>query len=313
MVIPRSKNGQDTCLEIRHDARMDRTNFARMDGLVPLVEWIEQHLAEPLTLDQVANQAGLSPHHFSRLFTARMGRSVMAYVRARRLIRAAHRLVDEAGVPLIELAFDCGFDSQEAFTRAFRRLFGVTPGRFRQGFCVTPIEGQYPMTLSDPSPAPVVQLPGLVPMPAFSVAGCSRRFDEANKAEIPQLWAQLMGALPFDGQSPGWTTYGVVWGADRAEGSFEYMAAVEITPGSIPPAGLVTRNIPAATYAIFRITLNGGAPHPQVKAAMAMIWGQLIPGAGLKLADSPDFERYDGEFAPNRPGAIIDFHVPVEA
>jgi AraC family transcriptional regulator len=45
---------------------------------------------------------------------------------------------------------------------------------------------------------------------------------------------------------------------------------------------------------------------------MAKICGDLVPASGLKIADGPDFERYDGEFAPTRPGAVIDFYVPVE-
>jgi AraC family transcriptional regulator len=168
------------------------------------------------------------------------------------------------------------------------------------------------MTMPDAVSTPVVQLPDLVVMQAFTVAGRSRRFDEATKANIPQLWSHLMGVLPFDGQSPSWATFGVVWGADRAEGSFDYMAGVEIEPGTMPPDGFMTKDIQAATYAIFRITLSGGALHPQVKTAMAMIWGELIPASGLKVAASPDFELYDGKFAPNRPGAVIDFYVPVE-
>jgi len=296
---------------MRHDERMDQPNSRRIDDLFPLVEWIERHLDDPLTLDHIADQAGLSPYHFSRLFTARMGRSVMAYVRGRRLVRAAHRLVGDPDVRLVDLAFDCGFDSQEAFTRAFRRIFGVAPGRFRQGFAVTPIEGQYPMGVPHPVSTPVVQLPDLVVKEAFTVAGRSRRFDEATKANISQLWSQLIGALPFEGQSPSWATYGVVWGADQAEGGFNYMAGVEITPDKTPD-GFVTKDIPSATYAIFRITLDGGALHPQVKAAMATIWGDLIPATGLKVAASPDFELYDSEFSPNRPGAVIDFYVPIE-
>ena len=168
------------------------------------------------------------------------------------------------------------------------------------------------MGVPHPVSTPVVQLPDLVVKEAFTVAGRSRRFDEATKANIPQLWSQLIGALPFEGQSPSWATYGVVWGADQAEGGFNYMAGVEITPDKTPPDGFVTKDIPSATYAIFRITLDGGALHPQVKAAMATIWGDLIPATGLKVAASPDFELYDSEFSPNRPGAVIDFYVPIE-
>lgn len=161
------------------------------------------------------------------------------------------------------------------------------------------------------APRPVVQLPELVRLDAFTVAGPSRRFDTDTKSEIPQLWSALIGALPFDGQLPSWVTYGVVWSADKADGSFDYMAGVGVEPQTIPPAGFTITTIPAATYVVFRITLNGAALHPQVKSAMGTIWGELIPTAGLTLAGGPDFERYDGEFKPTQPGAVIDFYVPV--
>jgi AraC family transcriptional regulator len=292
-----------------------------LDPLPGVVDWIEQHLDQPLTLERVAQRAGLSPYHFSRLFTARIGRSVMAHVRGRRLVRAARRLCAEPRLKLVDLALDAGFESQEAFTRAFKRLFGVSPGRFRTGFAVDPIEGQYPMRLP---PAPnldrslgptraVERLPELVTLPAFHVAGPARRFDETTKAQIPQLWSALVGTLPFAGQVPSWNTYGVVSAADPAEGSFQYLAGVGVEAGCTPPAGFTTLRIEAATYLVFRITLDGSALHPQVKGAMAEIWGALIPTSGLRLADGPDFELYDGRFDPGQPGAVIDFHVPVVA
>lgn len=92
---------------------------------------IEENLFEPLTVREVAGVAGLSPFHFSRLFTVRAGSSVMSYVRMKRMSRAAQRLQLGEKINLVELAFDCGFESQEAFTRAFRRVVGMTPGRFK--------------------------------------------------------------------------------------------------------------------------------------------------------------------------------------
>jgi len=281
------------------------------DRLTSMVDWIEAHLDAPLTLAALAEQANLSPYHFSRVFSARMGRSVMAHVRARRLIRGARRMVGDPDLKLIDLALDCGFESQETFTRAFVRVFGVSPGRFRRGFAVTPLEGQYPMTPSISGAASVFRLPDLRTLPAFTVAGPSRRFERETIATIPQLWTGLIGALPFAGQTPGWATYGVVWGSDREEGTFDYMAGVGIEPDATPPDGFETKHIPAAAYVVFRITLDGGPLHPQVKAAMATIWGELFPATGLTMAESPDFELYDSAFAPTTPGTILDFHIPV--
>ena len=288
---------------------MDSTS----DPFIALVAWLEQQLDQPLTLAQVAAQAGYSPFHFSRLFTARMGRSVMAHVRGRRLVRGARRLCVDPDLKLVDLAFDCGFESQEAFTRAFKRVFGVSPGRFRSGLAVDPIEGQYPMTAPTTRTASVVRLPDLARLPAFHVAGPARRFDEATKSEIPQLWSALVGALPFEGQVRNWATYGVVSSVDEGQGSFQYLAGVGVEPGCVPPPGFSTMEIPAADYAVFRITLDGSALHPQVKQAMAVVWGELLPASGLKLAGGPDFELYDGRFDPLKAGAVIDLHVPVQA
>jgi AraC family transcriptional regulator len=93
---------------------------------------IEAGLFEPLSLGQLAEAAGLSAYHFTRQFGARFGTSPMAYVRARRLSAAADRLCGGAAPSLIDLAFDCGFDSQEGFTRAFKRVFGIPPGLYRR-------------------------------------------------------------------------------------------------------------------------------------------------------------------------------------
>ena len=168
------------------------------------------------------------------------------------------------------------------------------------------------MTMPDDVAVAVSRLPDLVTLDAFTIAGPSRRFDDGNKAEIPQLWSQLMGKLPLDGQAADWASYGLVWNVDRGEGSFDYLAGVGVAEGAVLPAGFAAKHVAAATYAVFRITLNGGAVHPQIKRAMATIWGELVPASGLIVADAPDFERYDSEFAPTRKGAVIDFYLPVE-
>jgi AraC family transcriptional regulator len=117
--------------------------------------------------------------------------------------------------------------------------------------------------------------------------------------------------MPFEGQAPSWDTYGVIWTTDRTNGAFTYLAGAGLAPGAATPEGLNRVELPAGAYAVFRITLTGDALHPQVKAAMAAIWGELIPASGLTLTGGPDFELYDGRFSPTRPGATIDFHVPV--
>jgi len=100
------------------------------------VDFIESHLAERFALAEVAAAAGVSPYHYARMFQALTGDTVMGYARKRRLSEAAHKLADgnspDRGLRLIDLALESGFESQAAFTRAFKRQFGVTPGEVRR-------------------------------------------------------------------------------------------------------------------------------------------------------------------------------------
>src|SRR4029077_12288569 len=97
--------------------------------------FIESHLADELTLDEIAGVAGISRFHMVRAFAAATGFSVMRYVRARRLTEAARALAK--GAPdILTLALDADYGSHEAFTRAFRDHFGVTPEAVRAEGCV---------------------------------------------------------------------------------------------------------------------------------------------------------------------------------
>ncbi len=152
------------------------------DFLANVLAYIEAHRDEPMTLAELASVAGFSPYHFSRLFTARFGESVMEYVRTVRLQAAALRLVGDAPPSLIDLAFDCGFESQEAFTRAFRRAYGVPPGQYKRQ---SPRRLFVTEKLMPSTKANVEKLPDLVKRDAFTVAGPGALFNAENKSGIP--------------------------------------------------------------------------------------------------------------------------------
>ena len=285
-----------------------QSKAASPDFLAQVLAHIEAHLLEPLSVAQLADVAGLSTYHFARSFTARLGESVMGYVRARRLDVAAFRLSSAAPPPLAELALDCGFESQEAFTRAFRRQFGKPPGKFQRQAMSEPKE--QPMTEAS-TQARVEQLPGLMHRDAFTVAGVRAVFDNENKSGIPGLWPRLIKCLPLAGQADA-RSYGVCWSADAKEGSINYMAGVEVTGDTLLPPGFERIAVAARDYIVFRVTLDGGPLHPQLQAAMPEIWGKRVPQSGITLAHAPDFELYPADFEPTRKGGHIDIYLPVE-
>ena len=154
--------------------------------------------AEPLSLEALASVAGLSTYHFARQFTARFGVSPMAYVRERRMALAASRLTDAKPPALVELAFDLGFESQEGFTRAFKRAHGVSPGRYRKN----PVREE--IAMSDVMQPRLTMSSAPVSKPGFRVAGFSGVFDEATRAQIPMLWPKLSRACGTGTSKNSW-------------------------------------------------------------------------------------------------------------
>ncbi len=104
----------------------------RLRGILALVE---ESLDEPeLSGDDLAGRAYLSRFHFDRLVAAAVGEPPGTFRRRLLLERAAHRLVTSAG-PVTDIAFEAGYGSLEAFTRAFARAFGTAPSAFRRADC----------------------------------------------------------------------------------------------------------------------------------------------------------------------------------
>ncbi|WEK10825.1 MAG: AraC family transcriptional regulator [Candidatus Pseudomonas colombiensis] len=98
-----------------------------------LVEFIDNQLAEPISLGQLAGLCALSEYHFARMFRASFGLPPHQYVLARRLAQARH-LLRHTRLPLGEIALACGFASASHFTHRFRQAVGGTPGDYRQAF-----------------------------------------------------------------------------------------------------------------------------------------------------------------------------------
>ncbi|AJJ20288.1 MULTISPECIES: helix-turn-helix domain-containing protein [Yersinia] len=96
-----------------------------------LIEWIEINLEKRPTLDDVAKISGYSKWHLQRKFKSIVGLQLASYIRGRVLTRAAVALRISRR-PIIEISDELGFDSQQTFTRTFKKRFGVTPNSFRQ-------------------------------------------------------------------------------------------------------------------------------------------------------------------------------------
>ena len=266
--------------------------------------FIESHLAEALTLDEVAAIGGVSRFHMVRAFAAATGLSVMRYVRARRLSEAARALA--SGAPdILTLALDADYGSHEAFTRAFRDHFGVTPEAVRNAKRLDHIKLQEPIPM-DSTLTDSLQPPRFETSKPLLIAGLSERYNHENGAGIPNQWQRFQQSA---GHIPGaiWpVTYGVCCNGDDA-GNFDYIAGVEVSDFSDLPREFSSVRIPEQRYAVFTHSEHIST----VRRTINTIWNHWLPASGLKVADAPNFERYDDKFNPLTGNGGMEIWVPV--
>ena len=110
------------------------------------VDWIEEHPGERVQVCDLARAAYCSEAHFSRVFRAIVGISVMQYVRCRRLSLAGRELT-LAGEKIINVALKYGYETPEAFAKAFKRFHGISPAACRKKGTSKYIERTFPLAV----------------------------------------------------------------------------------------------------------------------------------------------------------------------
>lgn len=180
--------------EYKKSARMMKTPTAMHDmhpntmrtieTVIAMIDHIEACLDEPLTLGMVADELGYSPYHLHRMFTKTTGLTMHEYIQRRRLTEAADLLVFSRK-PIIEIAFQAGYESQQAFSSVFKSMYKLPPRRFREN------ENFYPLQMRFEFDKATLR--------TKAKAGClaEQTFISAREEDIPE-WMRLV-RLVIDG------------------------------------------------------------------------------------------------------------------
>ncbi|MBW8859207.1 MAG: AraC family transcriptional regulator [Caulobacter sp.] len=282
-----------------------------MNPVQQAIWFIENHFTRPICLDDVAMAGGVSRFHMSRAFVVATGRPAIGYLRARRLTEAARRLAE--GAPdILSVALEHGYGSHEAFTRAFRDQFGVTPEQVRATRDLETLKLVEPIML-DNTPRTDLPPPRFEDGRPLLIAGVLQRYGcEDGGAGIPSQWRHLAPHLGHIQNQVGGAladvAYGVCANSDD-HGNFDYLAGVEVTEFSDLPADFATLRIPAQRYAVFRHVEHIS----QIRTTMRAIWTVWLPTSPYEAADAPLFERYGPEFDPRTGEGGLEIWLPVKA
>jgi AraC-like DNA-binding protein/ligand-binding sensor protein len=104
---------------------------AQPEAVCTARRYLDEHLEDKITLDEVASHVGISPFHFCKVFKDNTGMTLTEYVNRRRVEQAKHRLL-HPDARVTEIAFDIGFQSLSQFNRSFARYVGMSPTQYRQ-------------------------------------------------------------------------------------------------------------------------------------------------------------------------------------
>jgi len=278
-----------------------------MSAIGRAIWFIESHFKSDISLDEIAETAALSRFHLSRVFGMTTGHSISSYIRSRRLSEAALALTDGSS-SILQVALDAGYGSHEAFTRAFREQFGMTPENLRKQGHVRNLALQEPIRMDD-TRLPKLEAPRFETHPAMLLAGLAETYAYEATQAIPSLWQkfnQYFGHIP--GQI-GNVAYGVCTQAEDGSESFRYMSAAEVSAADGLPEGFVTTKLPQQRYAIFthRGHISG------ISATVHQIFGEWLPQSGQQHAGTPDMmERYDDRFDPRTGTGVTEILIPLK-
>nr|WP_207205196.1 AraC family transcriptional regulator [Peribacillus sp. TH16] len=274
---------------------------------------MEEHLLDDLTIESISRQANASAFHFQRTFTILTDISVGEYVRRRRLTLAAQE-ISRTNCKIIDLAYKYGYDTPEAFSKAFRRQHGVSPSEARKYIgkltfyerlvIQVILKGEIPMKYN------------IIERDSFQVIGIKREFSLVNGENligIPKLWDKVnsdgtddqLGKLN-NGQIKGLLGVCVDKRILEQNETMDYWIATEYD-GQVPE-GYSSLTIPASKWVIFEV--HGPMPDA-IQEVWKRIFSEWFPTSGYEHAGTFEMEVYTDDDASN-PDFYSEIWIPVK-
>ncbi|EOZ5798019.1 GyrI-like domain-containing protein [Enterococcus faecalis] len=262
------------------------------------MDYIEEHLTEEVSFDELAKKTGISVYHFKRTFSFIAGMSLAEYIKKRRLAEANLALL--AGEKVTDVAFKYGYQSIEGFSRAFRDWSGQAPSEVMK----TQIQKTFPKFSF------YIDIKGgqsmdvkLIEKPAFQIVGVSQKVPLQYQGENQAIMELAQRITPQ--QRAEMHTFDDVYPHQVVNASFDFQEGRATEGGEMTHMiGFATLqeniyedleqlSVPAHTWAVFP---NEG-PFPQtLQETWARIFSEWLPSSGYQVVAAPEisFTQYQG-------------------
>ena len=278
---------------------------------------IQEHLDEALDLEKLARVACFSSFHFHRIFAAMTGETIADHVRRLRAERAALELRSGAK-PVIQVALDAGYEAHEAFTRAFKAAYGVSPAEFRRATGPIAIRS---------APSGVHFRQG-VPLTTFNTNHVTTKLMKVITRKIKpmrvaylrhigpyedtrQTWFDLKARLLADKQIRKRSAY-IGIGHDNPSvtpaSELRYDACITVHKGYEPKKPVELQTIVGGDYAVAK-----DCPVGKIKDAYQYLYGKWLARSSRELRPLPSFAVFVNAYKGRPPGKWrVDIYMPLE-
>nr|MBP3681548.1 AraC family transcriptional regulator [Clostridia bacterium] len=252
------------------------------------IDYIEVNLDKDINFDIVAKEVGMSAYYFHRIFSAVIGVSPTTYIRNRRLTVAAQE-ISKNNENILDIALKYGFESHEAFSRAFKNFHGIVPkmaktdGNEFKNFSRANLEFEvntnnilnYRIESKD----------------TIKVLAFLRKFNIENKDEIPKYWKELKesGTLEKISNNYKKDLLGICIGT-QSDFEYKYGIGIEQTEDIETNIEIEKIEIPKSTWVVFKCK---GQDEKNINELWSRIYKEFFITSSYKQSMDIDFELYD--------------------
>jgi len=273
-----------------------------------VLDYIQKHLGEELSVEHLSRVANFSKYHFHRQFSCYVGVSVGRYIQLLRLRRASYRLVFEDRIPIIDIALEAGFENPESFSRTFKVVFNQTPSQFRREPDWLSWHQQFRFPTERRSHSMNVNI---VDFPSTRVAvlrhrGAPERVNDTAKVFIE--WRKESGLSPVQSSH----TYGIAYDdpSNTQPETFRFDICGSVNePIAENRFGIINGDIPAGRCAVLRHR----GPHAHLTESVYYLCREWLPASGEELRDYPLFFHYLNLITDTPENELItDIYLPLQ-
>ncbi|OPJ64785.1 AraC family transcriptional regulator [Clostridium oryzae] len=279
-----------------------------------LIEYIEEHITEEINLDRLAVATGYSQYHLHRMFSGIVGFPLHHYIKRRQLTEAAKSLIFTEN-QIIQIALDAGYESQQAFSLAFKNMYKLTPQKFRLKHQFHPIQLKFEVSgiLTNLKGDRIMDIE-MIEKEEITLVGFKANTKKGFFV-IPRLWhklhkekSRIKNRVDLD-YVVGINDYSNESILKEKYPTFEYYAAVEVSKPEEIASDMSVLTLAAGKYVVF---IYHGKAKDSMQPVMDYIYKEWFPQSNCQLNDKArvDFIRY-GEKTDEKGNNKIEVWVPI--